>query len=77
MADDEKLLTVEEWAELRFSKPPHKQTLWKWVREGFIHPPAVKHGRRWYLHPYAEYCDPKIKKLTNRVNPPSFSRWTG
>ena len=50
-----KFQTVTEWAEVRFSTVPHKNTLLRWVHEGRIQPQPQKIGRRWYVTPNAEY----------------------
>lgn len=48
-------ITLEEWAELTFSSSPHKNTLLRWVKDGFIQPQPKKIGRRWWVTPAAEY----------------------
>jgi predicted site-specific integrase-resolvase len=47
-------ITILEWGQ-RFSPPPHKNTICRWIHQGLIQPPPVKVGRRWYLAENAEY----------------------
>ena len=81
MVTDEKLLTVEEWMAQHFSTPPTLTTVWKWIRNGYISPQPVKCGRSWYLQPNAQYTEPQVKKLVERVKTPSSitaqTQWTG
>ena len=48
-------VTLHEWAAMMFSKPPHRNTLQKWVNEGHIQPQPKKIGRQWFVKPDAEY----------------------
>ncbi|WP_426196215.1 excisionase [Massilia sp. DWR3-1-1] len=51
-------ITLNEWAASQFSRPPHYNTLIKWVHDGRIQPQPVKIGRAWQVRPHAEYiCD--------------------
>jgi hypothetical protein len=43
------LITLEQFAQMYFVTPPSKHSVWRWVREGHI--PAVRVGRRYYVHP--------------------------
>ena len=48
-------VTLPEWAQLNFSKVPHKNTLLRWVNDGHIHPPPEKIGRKWQVKRDARY----------------------
>jgi hypothetical protein len=48
------LVTVDEWRS-RFSQPPAKSTIWRWIRTGKIIPQPVKFGRQYYLDKTAVY----------------------
>jgi hypothetical protein len=51
-------ITLTEWAASQFSRPPHYNTLIRWVNEGRIQPQPKKIGRAWQVRPHAEYvCD--------------------
>lgn len=60
---DEKMISVEEWRTLRYKNPPRLSTVWKWIRDGKIVPHPVKHGRKYYLAPAAEYRDPLVSRV--------------
>ena len=47
-------ITILEWGQ-KFSPPPHKNTICRWIHQGLIQPPPAKVGRRWYLAENAEY----------------------
>ena len=51
-------ITLEKWAELNLDPQPSKATLQTWAREGRLDPPAVKHGRRYYVDEDARYREP-------------------
>lgn len=65
-ADGEKMISVEEWRASRYKNPPCLSTVWRWIRDGKIVPTPVKHGRRYYLSPTAEYCDPLVSRVLRR-----------
>lgn len=50
-----KFVTLAEWAKMMFSKPPHPQTLLRWVHEGRIQPQPKKLGKYWHVARIAEY----------------------
>jgi predicted site-specific integrase-resolvase len=50
-------ITLQEWAELMFSKIPHRNTLQKWVNEGRIQPQPKKIGRAYQVKRDARYVD--------------------
>lgn len=56
-ASGPKYITLHEWAEVRFSKIPHPNTLCRWVQNGYIQPRPMKVGRQWFVKPDAEYVD--------------------
>lgn len=43
-----KLLTLDEWAQQAYTKPPCKATLLKYAENNQI-PGAIKQGARWYV----------------------------
>jgi predicted site-specific integrase-resolvase len=47
-------VSPERWAELNFD-PQNLSTVRKWGREGFIFPPAISHGRSYYVEADARY----------------------
>jgi len=47
-------ITIVEWGQ-KFSPPPHKNTICRWIHQGLIQPPPAKVGRRWYLAENAVY----------------------
>lgn len=61
MADKQQIqsryVTLQEWAELQFSKVPHTNTLLNWVRDGHIHPKPEKIGRKWQVKRDAKYVN--------------------
>ncbi|HCL5922584.1 TPA: excisionase [Citrobacter amalonaticus] len=62
-----KLLNLQEWADLTYSKPPSLSTLRRWVRNGRIFPAPELHGKEYKVQPDAIYVDPRKKNL--RVKP--------
>jgi hypothetical protein len=49
-------IPIEAWAELLLGEhAPHRNTLMRWVHEGFIQPQPVKIGRRWCVRKDAAY----------------------
>nr|WP_315249224.1 excisionase [uncultured Duganella sp.] len=50
-----RFITLQEWAELNFSKVPHNNTLLRWVNEGHIQPQPEKIGRIWRVKRDAVY----------------------
>lgn len=51
-------VTLEKWAEMHLNPKPSANTLRTWAREGRFDPPAVKHGRQYYVDENARYRDP-------------------
>jgi len=50
------LIPVKEWATKIFGEhAPHINTLYRWISEGRINPPAKKCGKGWFVRPHAEY----------------------
>ncbi|MGV2871540.1 excisionase [Colwellia sp. E150_009] len=56
-----KLITLQEWANNHFSVKFGDSTLSKWARDGLISPPAKKIGKRWMVHPAAQYVETTIE----------------
>jgi hypothetical protein len=50
-------VTLQEWAATMFSKPPHQNTLLRWVNDGHIQPQPQKIGRKWQVKRDARYVD--------------------
>ena len=57
MASEMKLLTLEEWARLRYATPPAKRTLWRWAREGQIFPIPRRHGKEYRVQEDAKHVN--------------------
>jgi hypothetical protein len=61
-----KLVTLEEWAKRRYERPPHVQTLRRWVREAKIVPAPTKEGRSYAVSEHAivvDWNDPRAAQL--------------
>lgn len=58
-----KLLTLLQWADANYEKPPSLSTLRRWTREGRIYPAPELHGKEYKVIPEACYVDPSKKKL--------------
>lgn len=57
MAEPRKVL-LEDWARAEYGeKPPSIFTLRRWAQAGKFHPPAERHGRRYYVSPNARYVE--------------------
>ncbi|CAI1111133.1 excisionase [Serratia quinivorans] len=54
-----KSITLEEWAQMKFSQPYKLNTLRMWARTGRIYPAPEKVGRDWQVQPNAVYVNPK------------------
>lgn len=52
-------VTLEKWAEQNLDPAPGPNTLRAWAREGRFDPPAVKHGKRYYVDETASYRPPE------------------
>jgi hypothetical protein len=52
-----KLLTIEEWANRRYSSPPSKRTLRRWIKDAKIVPVPKKEGRRYVVSEHAQFVD--------------------
>lgn len=57
MKEREKLITLEEWDRLTFSKPHSLSTLRAWARSGNIVPRPRKIGRQYFVPQTAEYVE--------------------
>jgi len=65
-------VTLQEWAARRFSKPPHPNTLRRWVADGMIVPSPFKVGREYMVLPTARHRDepaPSAPRLVDRLKP--------
>lgn len=64
-----KLITLNEWRYLRYSKDslPTIQTLQRWARAGKIYPTPEKHGREYRVSEDAVFINPKDYKLSRRI----------
>lgn len=51
------LLTLTQWAAMRYPKPPHINTLRRWAKAGMIQPRPIKHGREYRVRQDARYFD--------------------
>jgi hypothetical protein len=56
-AQQQKLVTLQRWAELKFEKPPSRETLRRW--KPHIYPRPRKIGGRDMVPKNAEYIDPE------------------
>lgn len=54
MDESTRLITIYEWRK-RFHPRPAAPTVRKWIRQGRIDPPPIKHGRNYYLADFARY----------------------
>jgi predicted site-specific integrase-resolvase len=50
-------VTLQEWAQMMFSKTPAPNTLMRWARDGHIRPPPKKVGKAWQVKRDAEYVE--------------------
>lgn len=62
-----KLITLDEWAERIFGgAKPHRNTLYNWRRDGWIVPPPIKIGNRYFVEPSAVYAD-RCGEMARRI----------
>lgn len=59
-----KKISLEKWAEAHLDPAPSLNTLRAWARSGRFNPPAVKHGRAYYVDEDAQYCEPEALPRT-------------
>lgn len=57
MTTEPEYVTLQEWAAMKFSRPPHANTLRRWARDGTIVPQPVKMGREFYVVPSARHVN--------------------
>jgi hypothetical protein len=51
-----KWIHLEDWLSQQYGdKPPHLNTIYKWIKDGLIYPAPEKHGKDWYCRPESEY----------------------
>lgn len=55
---DKQYVTLLEWADGKFSKPPSLWTLRQMARNARFDPPAVKIGKEYHVHPQARVVAP-------------------
>ena len=51
-------LTLQAWAAERYAEVPHRNTLQRWARDGWIFPMPEKHGRTYMVEPHARFVGP-------------------
>jgi hypothetical protein len=64
----EKLMSIAEWRESRFTTPPDKRTVRGWCESGYV--PAKKIGRNWFViinKEIEQTGDAKVDSLINSV----------
>lgn len=50
------VVPIRHWADLKFPvKPPHQNTLLRWIAGNHIKPMPEKIGKGWFVVPHAEY----------------------
>jgi len=56
-----KKLTLRAWAERNYESDsvPHKNTLHRWARDGWIFPVPEKQGRRYMCEAHAKFVGPR------------------
>lgn len=64
--------TLDHWRQINFAEHcrPTLNTARRWAKQGRIDPPAIKHGRRYYVRPDAVYTDkpqPAKRRLVDRI----------
>lgn len=66
-------ITLQVWAAQEFAKVPHRNTLYRWARNGWIFPIPKKHGRDYLLEPYAKFVgpDPDPDEISSVYEPPT------
>lgn len=53
-----KKITLQDWADANYAKPPAAKTLQRWARDGWIFPLPEKHGRSYQVEAHARYVGP-------------------
>jgi hypothetical protein len=53
-----KKITLQTWAGQRYETVPHRNTLQRWARDGWIFPLPEKHGREYVVEPHARFVGP-------------------
>lgn len=51
-------ITLQEWAAREYAKVPHRNTLQRWARDGWIFPIPEKHGRTYMVESHARFVGP-------------------
>jgi hypothetical protein len=60
-----KKITLQDWAEINFEKPPAAKTLRRWARDCWIFPIPEKRGRAYYVDPEARFIGADHNKITH------------
>lgn len=62
-------ITLQAWAERKFSKVPHRNTLHRWATDGSIVPAPFKLGSTYMVSPDARHVnEPAPRRLAHRLN---------
>lgn len=51
-------IKLQTWAEREFEKAPHRNTLYRWTKDGWIFPIPKKQGRDYFCEPHAKFVGP-------------------
>jgi hypothetical protein len=60
-----KKITLHDWAQARFEKPPANKTLQRWARDCWIFPIPKKIGRAYYVDPDARFIGADHNEIAN------------
>lgn len=66
-----KLVTLEQWAQRRYEKPPSMRTLYRWAQDAKILPRPKKEGRAYFVQEHAQYVDwnnPDYEQIAAALN---------
>lgn len=58
-------ITLKAWAEARYKPPPHKKTLQRWARDGWIYPMPELVGKTYYVEENAVFIGRDPTKAAN------------
>lgn len=53
-----KKITLQAWAAAQYEKVPHRNTLYRWAKNGWIFPIPQKHGKGYVVEPHARFVGP-------------------
>jgi hypothetical protein len=51
-------ITLQTWAEREYAQAPHRNTLYRWAKNGWIFPIPTKHGKTYFCEPHARFVGP-------------------